>query len=273
MDTNAVSTIICPQCAGENQIPVDEKFLECQFCGSAIYIDKKKVVNHFVISSNFNQQTAEGNLRRWMAGNFQAKDLDKFAKITQVSFYYFPMWYFKLDSSMGDKIYLQPATSTAISEIKKINIPAGSLKVFNKKDFDFNQFVNPDVLYESAQSWLSQSGVDINTVAESNLVHIPFYQFTYEFKGNSFTAIVEASSGMVYANHWPAKSEMPYRLLLILSLLAYGGVSLISLVAAGMLFSHGKGNFFMGVELFKIFGYALASIPLFIIAYIIAKKV
>jgi hypothetical protein len=268
----AVNTIICPQCAGENQIPVDEKFLECQFCGSAIYIDKKKVVNHFVISSNFNQQTADGNLRRWMAGNFQAKNLDKLAKITQVSFYYFPMWYFKTDSSSGDKIYLQPASSTAISEIKKINIPAGSLKVFNKKDFDVSQFVNPDVLYESAQSWLSQTGVDINIVAESNLVHIPFFQFNYEFGGKNYTALVEASSGMVYANVWPAKSEMPYRMLFVLSLLAFGGISLISLVLAGM-FSKGSGDFFIGVEVLKIIGYGLAAIPLIIIAYIIAKKV
>jgi hypothetical protein len=60
--------------------------------------------------------------------------------------------------------------------------------------------------------------------------------------------------------------------LLILSLLAYGGVSLISLVLAGM-FSRGSGDFFMGVEALKFFGYALASIPLLIIAYLIAKKV
>ena len=269
----AITTIICPQCAGENQIPVDEKFLECQFCGSAIYIDKKKIVNHFVITSNFKQPEAEGNLRRWMAGNFQVKDLDKLAKISEVKFYYFPMWYFKTDSAHGDKIYLQPATSTAISEIKKINIPAGSLKVFNKKDFDMTQFIEPDVLYDSAQSWLSQTGVDVlNTIAESNLVHIPFYQFNYEYKGKIFTALVEASSGMVYANLWPAKSEIPFRILFVLSLLAFFVVSLISLILS-FEFSKSKGDFFLGVEFIKIFGYGLVSIPLIILAYIIAKKV
>jgi hypothetical protein len=65
---------------------------------------------------------------------------------------------------------------------------------------------------------------------------------------------------------------MPYRLLFVLSLLAFGGISLISLVVAGM-FSRGGGDFFLGVEILKIFGYGLAAIPLIIIAYYIAKKV
>ena len=267
----AVNTIICPQCAAENQIPVDEKFLECSFCSSAIFVDKKKIVNHFVVTSNFKQQEAEGNLRRWMAGNFQVKDLDKLAKITQVKFYYFPMWYFKTDATAGEKIYLQPATSTPISEIKKINIPAGSLKVFSKKEFEISQFVEPDVLYDSARSWLSQTGVNAETVAQSNLVHIPFYQFYYEYGGKTYTALVEASSGMVYANLWPAKSEMPFRLLFVLSLIAFFGVSLITL-ALMISFKSSAGNF-IGIEFVKIIGYGIVSIPLIILAYIIAKKV
>jgi len=151
------SKIVCPQCAGENDIPPDGKFLECQFCGSAIYIDKSKIVNHFVIASNFSEQQAEGNLRRWMAGNFQVKDLDKLAVMTAKNFYYFPLWYFKTDVSNGEKIYLQPATSTSVSEIKNVQIPAGSMKPFNKKEFEGQQFVPPDVLYDSARNWLEQT--------------------------------------------------------------------------------------------------------------------
>ena len=200
MQTLTQSKIVCPQCAGENEIPADGKFLECTFCSSAIYFDKSKVVNHFVINSNFNEQQAEGNLRRWMAGNFHVKDLDKNAVISAKNFYYFPLWYFKSDSAHGDVIYLQPATSTSVSEIKSIKIPAGSMKSYNKKDFDEKQFVAPDVLYDSAKSWLEQTGVTPDIVAESNLVHIPFYQFYYTYLGKQYTAMVEASSGMVYAN-------------------------------------------------------------------------
>ena len=129
-------TIICPQCGGENKMPTDEKFTECEYCGSVIYIDKRKVVNHYVVNSNFSKEQAEGNLRRWMAGNFHVKDLDKLAQIAQISFYYFPLWYFKTKDSSGDRIHLQPARSTPISDIKNIQIPAGNLKTFNKTDFN-----------------------------------------------------------------------------------------------------------------------------------------
>ena len=197
-------TIICPQCGGENKMPTDEKFTECEFCGSVIYIDKRKVVNHYVVNSNFTKEQAEGNLRRWMASNFHVKDLDKFAQITQVSFYYFPLWYFKTKDVSGDKIYLQPARATPISEIKSIQIPAGNLKTFNKNDFNIKDFVTPDVLYGSAKSWLSQSGVNEDSIAESFLVHVPFYQFYYTYKGQQYSAMIEASSGKVYVETDPA---------------------------------------------------------------------
>lgn len=268
METLTTSKIICPQCGGENEIPVDEKFTECVFCGSAIYIDKRKVVSHFVIACNFKKEEAEGNLRRWMAGNFQVKDLDKLAQISQVNFYYFPMWYFKTGASAGDKIYLQPATSTSISEIKKINIPAGSLKVFNKKDFNVNEFMNPDVLFDSAQNWLKDTGVSLDTIESSNLVHIPFYQFYYTYNGKQYTALVEASSGKVYANLWPAKSEAPFRIVFGLSIFAFLLISIIAFSLGTM-----DREFLMTVEFVKIFGYGLAAIPLILISYFIAKKV
>jgi hypothetical protein len=262
------SKIICPQCAGENEVPIDEKFTECVFCGSAIYIDKKKIVSHFVINSNFKKEEAEGNLRRWMAGNFQVKDLDRLAQISQVTFYYFPMWYFKTDKSAGEVIYLQPATSTPISEIKKIDIPAGNLKVYNKKDFNESDFINPDVLFDSAQSWLKESGVSPDTIAASNLVHIPFYHFYYNYNGKQYSSLVEASSGKVYANLWPAKSEAPFRILFALCIVAFFLISLLALVVgAGM-------NHFLAFDMgIKIFGYAFAAVPLILIAYFIAKKV
>lgn len=273
METVTSSIIICPQCGGENQIPTDEKFTECEYCGSAIYVDKRKVVNHYVVTSNFTKEQAEGNLRRWMASNFHVKDLDKLAQIIQVNFYYFPLWYFKTKDNTGDKIYLQPAYTTSISEIKNIQIPAGSLKVFHKQDFNVNVFINPDVLFESAKNWLSQTGVNTNTIEESILVHIPFYHFYYTYKGQQYSAIVEASSGKVYANIWPVKSEMPFRILFGAAIVIFGLASILSFVISFFI----EGGFSEGAlilgEGIKIFIYLIAAIPLIAIAYMIAKKV
>jgi len=265
-------TIICPQCGGENKIPADERFFECEFCGSAIYVDKRKVVNHFIVTSNFTKVQAEGNLRRWMASNFHVKDLDKFAQITQANFYYFPLWYFKIKDASGDKIHLQPAHSTPISEIKNIQIPAGSLKPYHRKDFNVKDFVDADVLYDSAKNWLSQSGINVETIAESNLVHVPFYHFYYNYKGRQYLALVEASSGKVYANIWPAKSEIPFKVLFGAAIFIFGLASILSFVVAYMISDSIEGVLLLG-EGIKIIAYAAAAVPLTAMAYWIAKKV
>jgi len=272
MQALQTNTIICPQCGGENKLKPDEKFIECEFCGSAVYVDKSRVVNHYVVNSNFNQDQAVGNVKRWMAGNFHVKDLDKNAVISKVDFYYFPLWYFKLNESGTDKIMLQPASSTPISEIKSINIPAGNLVPFQVKNFDVSQFVQPDVYFESAKNWLQQSGANIENITESNLVHIPFYHVHYSFKAQHYSCLVEASSGKVYANLRPVKSEAPYRILFAVSLFVFFLTTIISYVLS-VVVSESDGQIFIFAEIIKIPAYLIASIPLVGAAYLIAKKV
>ncbi|MBK9330838.1 MAG: hypothetical protein IPM96_00190 [Ignavibacteria bacterium] len=267
------SKIICPQCGGENSIRADEKFLECEYCGSSVFIDKRRLVSHFVVNSNFTKEQAEGNLRRWMAGNYHVKDLDKLAQITQVSFYYFPLWYFKTKDPQGDRIHLQPAHSTPVSEIKNIQIPAGNLKPYHKNDFTDEVFVEADVLYDSAKSWLSQSGVNPENISESSLVNVPFYHFYYLYKGQQYSALVEASSGMVYANIWPAKSEMPFKILFAAAILLFGLASLASFAVSFWISPDISAETVFFGEFIKIFAYILAAVPLTAIAYWIVKKV
>ncbi len=263
--------IKCTQCAADVDVQQDETFIDCPFCGSALFLDKKKVVFHYVIENNFKPNEAEGNLKRWMAGNHTVKDLDIKAQIVKTSFYYFPVWYFKIKDGQGDKIYIQPGATTSVSEIKKIQIPAGALKFYEKTKYNEEEMVSPDVLYESAKTWLQETGVDLNSVTEAALVHIPFYQFYYNFNNQSYTALVEASSGQVYANIYPAKSEAPFRVLFAMSIAGFIITSIISFLIAFAV-SDGEEVFVMG-EIIKIFAYGLVSVPLIIMGYIIAKKV
>jgi len=261
----------CTQCGADVTVQQDETFMQCPFCGSALYLDKKKVVFHYVINSNFKPTEAEGNLKRWMGGNHTVKDLDLKAKVTKSSFYYFPVWYFKVKDGTGDKIYIQPAATTSVSEIKKISIPAGALKFYEKGLYNDDEMVAPDVLFDSAQTWLKNSGVDTANVAEAALVHIPFYQFTYEYETHPYTAIVEASSGEVYSNVYPAKKEAPFKVLFAMSIAAFVVTTIICYIV-GFVLDHGRGGF-VNAELFKVIAYGLVSIPLVVMAYVIAKKV
>jgi DNA-directed RNA polymerase subunit RPC12/RpoP len=263
--------IKCTQCSADVEVQQDETFIECPFCASSLFLDKKKIVFHYVIASNFKPNEAEGNLKRWMAGNHTVKDLDKKAVISKTSFYYFPVWYFKTKDTSGDKIYIQPAATTSVSEIKKLPIPAGALKFYDAKLYNDDEMVKPDVLYDSAKTWLQNSGIDLATISEAALVHIPFYQFYYTFNGQTFTAVVESSSGLVYANVYPAKSEAPFRVLFIMGVAAFIVTSIICF-ALGFSIGDSDGGLING-EIFKIFAYILVSLPLMLMAYFIAKKV
>lgn len=264
--------IKCTQCAADVEVQQDETFIECPYCASALYLDKRKVVFHYVVASNFKPNEAEGNLKRWMAGNHTVKDLDKKSQIAKTAFYYFPVWYFKVKDSLGDKIYIQPAASTSVSEIKKIPIPAGALKFYDKTQYSDSEMVQPDVLYDSAKSWLQNSGVEPDSIAEAALVHIPFYQFYYYFNNHTYTALVEASSGQVYANIYPAKSEAPFRILFGLSIAAFIITSILCFVIGYAISGHADDALIVGEGL-KIIAYGLISVPLIILAYFVAKKV
>jgi len=170
--------IKCTQCAADVTVQQDETFIECPFCASALFLDKRKVVFHYIINSNFKPNEAEGNLKRWMAGNHTVKDLDIKATMLKNDFYYFPVWYFKTKDASGDKIHLQPAASTSVSEIKKLQIPAGGnevsfteLSVLNREML----FANTNLLYgvESAEIYeplMSRRMARVVALTGSNLV-------------------------------------------------------------------------------------------------------
>ena len=55
-------TIKCTQCGADVEVQQDETFIDCPYCASALFLDKRKVVFHYVIASNFKPNEAEGNL-------------------------------------------------------------------------------------------------------------------------------------------------------------------------------------------------------------------
>jgi hypothetical protein len=43
-------------------------------------------------------------------------------------------------------------------------------------------------------------------------VHVPIFLYKYNFRGQMFTAVVDAASGTVLASLYPPKAEVPYLL-------------------------------------------------------------
>ena len=130
------------------------------------------------------------------------------ARVIGSTFQYFPLWSFTWqDSSKREQTALLPAAATSVTELAHIHLPAGDLVRFATiNDADA---VPPSVPLEGARDWLLQTKPGVQ-VRESALVHVPIYIFKYQYNNQVYTAVVEAATGVVLANIFPAKSEAPY---------------------------------------------------------------
>ena len=266
-DQTVASQLLCPQCGGELHSEEAVVFLICPHCQSTIYIDKSKVVFHWYLSPTINSEQAHASLNRWMAGNETVKDLDRKAKVQGEVFEFFPIWYFKQRSTAGyEKIVLYPAAATSITEIKRLKLLAGDLKNFD--DSVSSQAAPPTVPLDTAKDWLLREGIPPEEIVEQAIVHVPLFTFKYVYQEVPYTALVEAATGEVYANIYPAKAETPYRFI--------GGLTAgIFLVLAafpiiGGLLNNSTG-FFFGLGLCLAIGFLFVPILLALSAWIAAK--
>lgn len=258
----------CTQCGGELHPDEGQIFLVCPYCSAAVYLDKSRVVFHWYVAPTLDEGKAQSALRRWMAGNQTVKDLDKKSVISESAFEYFPVWYFKGQQPDGrEKILLAPAAPTSVSEITHIDLPAGDLRKY-AADID-PQARSPNVPLETAQSWLEGKGVQTESLLEQALVHIPIYTFKYTYQGRSYAALVEAATGGVLANIYPAKSEAPYQLVGGAAALIF--LCLATFPIAGYLSNGGTGaglglgvctgvGFFLGLVLFGVAAWVAAKV-------------
>lgn len=221
-----VATLSCSQCGGELHPQEGEVFLTCPFCNSTVFLDKARVVFHWFVAPTLDPQQAAGQLARWMSGSQTVKDLDKKAQVSGQTFQYFPVWYFRVGRGGQEVVALQPAAATSVSEVSRLNIPAGDLRPFDPTVEV--QSVEPTVPLEAAQQWLQQSQPGAE-VKEGALVHIPIHIFKYTYKNQVFTALVEAGTGAVLANIYPAKSEAPYYLAALITALVFLALAAIPL--------------------------------------------
>jgi predicted RNA-binding Zn-ribbon protein involved in translation (DUF1610 family) len=269
VETSLPQTILnCTQCGGELHPDEGQIFLTCPFCNSTVYLDKSRVVFHWYVSPTLDEPQARGALARWMSGNQTVKDLDQKARVTEASFSFFPLWYFKLRNSAGrQEIALRPAAATAVSEIRNLRLPAGDLRRF--ADQVGGQATAPSVPLQAALEWVKQSGAVQNEVLEQSLVHIPLHTFKYAYRGTLYTAIVEGATGEVFANIFPAKAEAPYLLAGGLSALVFLCLALFPIV--GALSGEGAGA---GLGLLLCGGIGLAAgLGLFALAAWVAAKI
>ncbi len=162
----------------------------------------------------------------------------------------------------------EPAAALSISELKHISLPAADLEPYDQQLDD--SAITADVPYKSMLRWLQDDeGVAAADIREVSLVHLPIYLFKYTYDKRSYTAVVDAATGKVFANIFPAKWEAPYLAIGAAAFAAYFCAALAPLV--GFMVGDG-GGLTLGILVYAIAAGVLA-IPIFSAAAAISAKV
>ncbi len=263
--------IKCPQCGGEVDLKERVYFLACPYCHSALYLDRARSVLHYILEATIDPIVAEHNLRRWMGGAEMRRGLEELAVIESVEFFYFPMWYFHIKrTQQAIATYVEPAAPTSLSTIKEFKPPGGSLRFYEPTLAPPEKMIEPSIPYKTALGWLQQrirylsspaagakrgKGKEEVSLTEVSLVHIPWYIFRYSFKDETYLAAVEGTTGKVFANVFPSKSEIPFDLVTI--------VAIVILFCEGMLIDG---------FLPRLVVMTSTALPLSLIAYFVARE-
>lgn len=266
-ETLPATQLICQQCAAPLVVEPGAAYTTCEYCGTVNYLDKSQAVLHYAVRPTLTDQSAQAALRRWMAGNSTVKGLDTDARISSQLYQLFPMWLVRAAQDGQEGIYLKPAAALSIVELGSLRVPASDLVPYDQS-MDA-EAIPPTVPLTALRTWLADNeGVQPNEIREIALVHVPLYQFKYEYKGEQFTALVDAATGQVFAAIFPEKYEIPYLRIGALGCVAYFLAALIPIT--GFLIAGGSG---LSIAILVYIGVIIAlAIPIFIVAAAVSRR-
>lgn len=267
-EIEATTQLLCKQCAAALVVEQGAKYATCEFCGTVNFLDKSEAVLHYAVRATIDETQAAAALRRWMAGNQTVKGLDTAAQIESQVYQLFPMWLARTEVGGDEEVHLKPAAALSIVELGNLRVPAADVEPYDyAMDADAIQATIP---VTAVRTWLAENeGIAAGAIQEIALVHVPIYQFKYRYKENSYTALVDAATGQVFAAIFPEKFELPYVSIGAFGCFAYFLAALIPLVSFFINDSIGG----VGIGSLIYLGVAIAlAVPIFIAAASVSRK-
>lgn len=261
------SEILCQQCTAVLPVEQGETITICEFCGTSNAVDKSQAVLHYVVRETVRENDAASALRRWMGGNDTVKELDKKATIQSPSYQLWPMWFVRAETKGAEKVFLKPGAAISVLELSQLTIPAADLEPF---DYTMTaEAVEPTVPLNAVKKWLADDQrIAAGAIKETSLVHLPVYVFDYSFEGRTYTAVVDAATGKVFADLYPSKQEVPYLAIGSLGCALYFCAALIPAISYA---SGGAAGFGLGLLVYLVAAIVVA-VPVFgAAAYVSAK--
>ena len=237
-----MASVKCPKCAAPVPFDTGVKFVKCPYCSSQIYLDRTGAGFYYALPFMMKENDAVGTFRRWAAGSTKAKDLDKMAQVAGVKRVYFPVYMFKRDLNGVEQVFIEIAGSTTLPGLHNLKVPAGDLKILDPSfDTQGADMVKPDIEMTSYLNTLP------GKPKEQALVYFPIWMVDYVFNQKKFQAVIDGSSGEVFASEFPTRSSAAYILVAVVGYFAILGESFVAStsipVAAGLIAATAIGVF------------------------------
>ncbi len=245
----------CSQCGATISAPPDASLLQCPYCDTALVLSGGDTLFRVVMPPTVGAQAAVDHLKRFMAGRKTVAGLDREAKIGAPTLIYFPFWAFRIETGDGEKVVLEPAAPSSVQGLQGMVLPPGESTEWSEEVTAGAPVVGPEIPLETARQWMNDR-FDEPTVRRAVLYHLPVYRMSYDYRGRTYRAAVDAVTGKVFPADYPAKAEAPFIgvTILAIALFSIEGIVVSSLLLKAML-------------------YAVTSIPLFGLAWWVSKKV
>lgn len=266
-EITAATQLLCQQCAAPLVVEQGAAYATCEYCGTVNFLDKSQAVLHYAVRSTIDSPGAEAALRRWMAGNDTVKGLDKEAAIESQVYQLVPMWVARTAQDGREVVHVKPAAALSIIELERLRVPASDLDPYDSSlDADA---IQPTVPLTAVQKWLADDeGVSPNAIREMALVHVPVYQFKFGYRGQTYTALVDAATGQVFSAIYPEKYELPY--------MSIGGAGCIAYFLAALIpgvafLIAGSSGLAAGLVIYAAVMVVLAA-PIFVAATAVSRK-
>lgn len=199
-----MAEIKCNKCGAPIKFEAGDKFVKCSYCDTQLYIDRSGAGFFYIMPFFMDQAGAQGTFKRWAAGPERAKDLDRLAQVSGIKQQYFPVYLFRRNVGGSENVMLEPARTTTLPGMHSLKVPAGDIKIF-----DQNYKVDVELLKPDIDMTAYLPGLP-GEPKEQALLYFPLWAVSYKFNGKQYDAVIDGSSGEVFAADYPARSSAPY---------------------------------------------------------------
>lgn len=190
--------IKCSQCGASVGLSSESGFLNCPYCDSRLYVETDHSVQHYYLKPALQPEQIAGVISKELL----KLELTQPTSIIESELVYVPFWLIKLK----DQTLSFPASELELAELRNFTIPVGAMVPYEPELEQSARVEMPELGFEDL--WRNPKMEKLrDEVLKSELVHIPFYRVVYTYQGLSYSALIDAGAGTMYADNLPASAS------------------------------------------------------------------